>query len=59
MFYIDIIIGRLLGSGIIGNGFCLDLGRYFILELFNFIVKLGKRLLYELIGMLDDGIIVD
>ncbi|MDE5103212.1 MAG: metallopeptidase TldD-related protein, partial [Trichodesmium sp. St19_bin2] len=50
---------RLLGSGTTGNGFRPDLGRYPTPELFNFIVKPGKRSLHELIGMLDDGIIVD
>ncbi|ABG53688.1 MAG: TldD/PmbA family protein [Trichodesmium sp. St16_bin4-tuft] len=59
LFYTDTTTGRLLGSGTTGNGFRPDLGRYPTPELFNFIVKPGKRSLHELIGMLDDGIIVD
>ena len=59
LFYTDRTTGRLLGSGTTGNGFRPGLGRYPTPELFNFIVKPGKRSLQELIGMLDDGIIVD
>lgn len=58
-FASDRTTGRLLGSGTTGNGFRPGLGSYPTPELFNLLIQPGKYALSDLIGQLDDGIIVD
>lgn len=59
LFYTDRTIGRALGSGTTGNGFRPGLGSYPTPGLFNILVQPGYKSLAELIGALDEGIIVD
>lgn len=59
LFYTDRKIGRSLGSGTTGNGFRPGLGSYPTPGLFNLMVEPGYKSLAELIGTLDNGLIVD
>ena len=58
-FYTDRTVGRALGSGTTGNGFRPGLGSYPTPGLFNLLIQSGFRPLSELIGSLDQGIIID
>lgn len=58
-FYCDRTTGRRLGDMTTGNGFRPGLGSYPTPGLFNWLIKPGDRSLMDLIGDLDDGIIVD
>lgn len=58
-FYCDRATGRLLGQQTTGNGFRPSLGSYPTPGLFNWLVQPGDRSLIDLIGDLEDGIIVD
>ncbi len=59
LFYTDRRIGRLLGSGTTGNGFRPNLESYPTPGLFNLLVQPGDRRLRDMIGAIDEGIIVD
>jgi PmbA protein len=59
LFYTDRTVGRALGSGTTGNGFRPGLGSYPTPGLFNLLIQSGFRPLSELIGSLDQGIIID
>lgn len=58
-FYSDRTTGRLLGTGTTGNGFRPGMGSYPTPGLVNFLVQPGKGSLSDLIGQLDDGLVVD
>lgn len=58
-FACDRTTGRLLGTGTTGNGFRPGLGSYPTPGLFNLLIQPGSYSLSDLIGQLDDGIIVD
>ncbi|KJH71586.1 TldD/PmbA family protein [Aliterella atlantica] len=58
-FASDRTTGRLLGTGTTGNGFRPGMGSYPTPGLFNLLIQPGKYSLLDLIGQLDDGIIVD
>ena len=59
LFYTDRTVGRALGSGTTGNGFRPGLGSYPTPGLFNLLIQSGIKPLSELIGSLDQGIIID
>ncbi len=59
LFYTDLTIGRVLGSGTTGNGFRAGLNSYPTPGLFNFLVQPGTGTLLELAQQMDQGIIVD
>jgi PmbA protein len=59
LFYTDRSVGRALASGSTGNGFRSGLGSYPTPGLFNLIVQPGSRSLSDLIGTLQQGIVVD
>ncbi|MCU0516320.1 MAG: TldD/PmbA family protein [Oscillatoria sp. Prado101] len=59
LFYTDRRTGRLLGGGTTGNGFRPGLGSYPTPGLFNLLIQPGSLSLQELIGQLDDGLVVD
>lgn len=59
LFYTDRTVGHSLGSGTTGNGFRPGLGSYPTPGLFNFLIEQGNLSLLELIGKIDDGIVVD
>ncbi|MGB7441287.1 MAG: TldD/PmbA family protein [Coleofasciculaceae cyanobacterium] len=58
-FYSDRTTGRLLGNSTTGNGFRSSLGSYPTPGLVNLLVQPGKDSLSDLIGKLDEGLIVD
>lgn len=58
-FYGDRTTGRLLGTGTTGNGFRPGMGSYPTPGLVNLLVQPGKGSLCDLIGQLDDGLVVD
>lgn len=58
-FACDRTTGRLLGTGTTGNGFRPGMGSYPTPGLFNLLIQPGKDSLLDLVGQLDDGIIVD
>lgn len=58
-FYCDRTISRLLGIETTGNGFRPGLGSYPTPGLFNLLIQPGNQTLFELIGQLNHGIIVD
>jgi PmbA protein len=59
LFYTDLRVGRLLGSGSTGNGFRPGLQSYPTPGLFNLLVEPGSGTLDDLIADLEDGLIVD
>jgi PmbA protein len=59
LFYTDRTVGRALASGSTGNGFRSGLGSYPTPGLFNLVVEPGRRSLSELIGTMQQGLIVD
>lgn len=59
LFYTDITTGRRLGSGTTGNGFRPGLGSYPTPGLFNLLVQPGSGSLLDLIGKMENGLIVD
>lgn len=58
-FYCDRTTGRLLGTGTTGNGFRPGLGSYPTPGLVNLLIQPGKGSLCDLIGQLDEGLVVD
>ena len=58
-FYCDRTTGRRLGQQTTGNGFRPSLGSYPTPGLFNLLIQPGDRSFMDLIGDLEDGIIVD
>jgi PmbA protein len=58
-FYCDRTTGRLLGTGTTGNGFRPGMGSYPTPGLVNLLIQPGKGSLCDLIGQLDDGLVVD
>jgi PmbA protein len=58
-FYCDRTTGRLLGTGTTGNGFRPSLGSYPTPGLVNLLVQPGTGSLSDLIGQLDEGLVVD
>ncbi|AFZ18954.1 TldD/PmbA family protein [Allocoleopsis franciscana] len=58
-FYGDRTTGRLLGTGTTGNGFRPGMGSYPTPGLVNLLVQPGKGSLCDLIGQLDEGLVVD
>ena len=58
-FYCDRTTGRLLGTGTTGNGFRPSMGSYPTPGLVNLLIQPGKGSLDELIGQLDEGLVVD
>jgi PmbA protein len=58
-FYCDRTTGRLLGIGTTGSGFRPGMGSYPTPGLVNLLVQPGKGSLCDLIGQLDDGLVVD
>lgn len=58
-FYGDRTTGRLLGTGTTGNGFRPGMGSYPTPGLVNLLIQPGKGSLCDLIGQLDDGLVVD
>lgn len=59
LFYTDRRTGRLLGGGTTGNGFRPGLGSYPTPGLFNLLIQPASLSLLELIGKLDEGLVVD
>ncbi|NJN22696.1 MAG: TldD/PmbA family protein [Leptolyngbya sp. RL_3_1] len=59
LFYTDRTVGRELGGGSTGNGFRPDLGSSPTPGLFNSLIQPGTQSLLELIGSLDEAIVVD
>lgn len=59
LFYTDCTVGRELGGGSTGNGFRPDLGSYPTPGVFNTLVTPGDRCLADLVGDLEDAIVVD
>jgi PmbA protein len=59
LFYTDRSTGRLLGGGTTGNGFRPGLGSYPTPGLFNMLIQPGSLSLLELIGKLEEGLVVD
>jgi PmbA protein len=58
-FYCDRTTGRLLGTCTTGNGFRPGMGSYPSPGLVNMLVQPGKGSLCDLIGQLDEGLVVD
>lgn len=58
-FYSDRTIGRELGIGTTGNGFRPSLGSYPTPDLLNLIVEPGESSLVELIGKIENGLLLD
>jgi PmbA protein len=58
-FYCDRTTGRLLGTSTTGNGFRPGMGSYPTPGLVNLLIQPGKGSLYDLIGQLDRGLVVD
>ena len=58
-FYGDRTTGRLLGTGTTGNGFRPGMGSYPTPGLVNLLIQPGKGSLCDLIGQLDEGLVVD
>lgn len=58
-FYSDRTTGRALGTGTTGNGFRPGLGSYPTPGLVNLLIQPGQGSLQDLIGQMDDGLIVD
>lgn len=58
-FYCDRTTGRLLGTGTTGSGFRPGMGSYPTPGLVNLLIHPGKGSLNDLIGQLDDGLVVD
>ncbi len=58
-FYCDRTTGRLLGTGTTGNGFRPSMGSYPTPGLVNLLIQPGKGSLCDLIGQLDEGLVVD
>jgi len=58
-FYCDRTTGRLLGTGTTGSGFRPGMGSYPTPGLVNLLIQPGKDSLSDLIGQLDDGLVVD
>ncbi len=58
-FYTDRTTGRALGTDTTGNGFRPSLGRYPTPDLVNLLIEPGEGSLMELIGQLDEGLVVD
>ncbi|NEO13362.1 MULTISPECIES: TldD/PmbA family protein [unclassified Moorena] len=58
-FYCDRTTGRLLGTGTTGNGFRPSLGSYPTPDLVNLLIKPGQGSLNDLIGQLDEGLVID
>jgi PmbA protein len=58
-FYCDRTTGRLLGTGTTGSGFRPGMGSYPTPGLVNLLIQPGKGSLCDLIGQLDDGLVVD
>ena len=58
-FYCDRATGRLLGTSTTGNGFRPGMGSYPTPGLVNLLIQPGKGSLYDLIGQLDRGLVVD
>jgi PmbA protein len=58
-FYCDRTTGRLLGTGTTGNGFRPGMGSYPTPGLVNLLIQPGKGSLCDLIGQLDEGLVVD
>ncbi|MDZ8027691.1 MAG: TldD/PmbA family protein [Nostoc sp. DedQUE11] len=58
-FYGDRTTGRQLSTNTTGNGFRPSLGSYPTPGLFNFLIQPGSLSLQQLIGHLDNGLIVD
>jgi PmbA protein len=58
-FYCDRSTGRLLGLGTTGNGFRPSMGSYPTPGLVNLLIQPGKGSLSDLIGQLDEGLVVD
>jgi PmbA protein len=59
LFYADKTVGQLLGSGSTGNGVRSSLGSYPSPGLMNLSVAPGKQSLLEMIGQIDEGLIID
>lgn len=58
-FYCDRTTGRLLGTGTTGNGFRPGMGSYPSPGLVNLLIQPGQGSLSDLIGQLDEGLVVD
>lgn len=58
-FYCDRAIGRLLGTRSTGNGFRPHLGGYPTPGIINLMVTTGEGELNDLIGQLDQGLVID
>ena len=58
-FYCDRSTGRLLRTGTTGNGFRPSMGSYPTPGLVNLLIEPGKGSLPDLIGQLDEGLVVD
>lgn len=58
-FYCDRTTGRLLGTRTTGNGFRPGMGSYPTPGLVNMLIQPGQGSLCELIGQLDEGLVVD
>jgi PmbA protein len=59
LFYADLTLGQLLGSGSTGNGFRSGLGSYPTPGLVNLTVSPGTLSFNELVKHLDSGLIID
>jgi PmbA protein len=59
LFYCDRTTGKALGSGTTGNGFRSGLGSYPTPGLFNLLIEPGTKSLLELIGSIEDGLVID
>jgi PmbA protein len=59
LFYADKTVGQLLGSGSTGNGVRSSLGSYPSPGLMNLSIAPGKQSLLEMIGQIDEGLIID
>ncbi len=59
LFYADLTIGQLLGSGSTGNGFRSGLGSYPTPGLVNLTVSPGTMSFAQLVQHMDSGIIID
>lgn len=58
-FYCDRTTGRQLGTGTTGNGFRPGLGSYPTPGLVNVLIQPGEGSLSDLVGQLDQGLVVD
>jgi PmbA protein len=59
LFYADKTVGELLGSGSTGNGVRSSLGSYPSPGLMNLSITPGQQSLLEMIGQVDEGLIID